>query len=155
MSKFDYFYIYVALICPATYFVDSFLIITSYCSLMYPSGETPDRSCGGGKMELRCAGKNVVHVGRYYLKCPANGQHLGSFKWYDEYRTGGLNHTNEENGKRVRDIRSPALMKHPYSNEVCAHCCASKSTTEMKINVLICLVGLLLVAVCFMMGKFM
>lgn len=132
------------------------LIIMSYFSIMYPGDGTPDCSCGKGKMELRCAGKNALHAGRYYLKCPADGQHPGSFKWYDEYRNAGLKHTYEEKDKRGRDIRSVAPpMNRNYSNVVCARCRASKSTTEMKINVLICLVFLLIVAACLMMGKFM
>ncbi|KAL1536533.1 hypothetical protein AAHA92_29169 [Salvia divinorum] len=53
---------------------------------MYPLGETPACVCGSSKMEMRCTGKSVMNTGRYYLKCPVNGKHLESFKWYDEYR---------------------------------------------------------------------
>ncbi|KAG6392661.1 hypothetical protein SASPL_146885 [Salvia splendens] len=42
-------------------------------------------SCGNGMMDLRCAGRTARHAGRYYYKCPVNGDHPGSFKWFDEH----------------------------------------------------------------------
>ena len=70
----------------------------------------PDCSCGAGKMELRCAGKNAMHAGQYYLKCPANLNHAWSFQWCDMYVRGissisGIDHReksrliNERNTK--------------------------------------------------------
>ncbi|KAL1558852.1 hypothetical protein AAHA92_09267 [Salvia divinorum] len=41
-----------------------------------------DFGCGARKMEMRCAEKSAMHAERYYLKCPADGKHRGSFKWF-------------------------------------------------------------------------
>ncbi|XP_057772049.1 FBD-associated F-box protein At5g22730-like isoform X2 [Salvia miltiorrhiza] len=41
--------------------------------------------CGRGKMLVKCAGKEALHAGRFYYKCPANIKHQGSFLWCDEY----------------------------------------------------------------------
>ncbi|KAL1550156.1 hypothetical protein AAHA92_18156 [Salvia divinorum] len=47
--------------------------------------EIPDCVCGKGKMHIRCAGRSAIHAGRYYFKCPYNGNHSRSFMWCDEY----------------------------------------------------------------------
>ncbi|KAG6410442.1 hypothetical protein SASPL_128502 [Salvia splendens] len=90
-------------------------------------------------MELQRVGPNALNAGRYYLKCPANDKHPMSFKWYDEYRSDNKWHTKEATGKHIREGRPTAVRDHCYSKGSRAHGCASNSNTEMKVNVLLCL----------------
>ncbi|KAG6423499.1 hypothetical protein SASPL_113896 [Salvia splendens] len=74
---------------------------------MNPKGETPECVCGYGRMVLRCAGKSAQNAGRYYLKCPVNGKHPGSFKWYDEVASDTMHRSwnlQTERGKRAEDV---------------------------------------------------
>ncbi|KAL1536836.1 hypothetical protein AAHA92_29419 [Salvia divinorum] len=70
---------------------------------------TPLCGCGKGKMELRCAGRSSMNAGRYYYKCPVNGKHPGSFKWYDEYHDEHASRESRmetDSGQRAEPSRS-------------------------------------------------
>ncbi|XP_042001184.1 uncharacterized protein LOC121750669 [Salvia splendens] len=125
------------------------------CSLMYQGGGTPECYCGAGKMELRCAGPKAMNAGRYYLKCPANDNHPKSFMWFDEFLHDNKRRNKEVTGKHIREGRPAAVRDHRCSKGSRAHGTQSSSNTEMKVNVLLCLVCLLLVAACILIGKLM
>lgn len=63
----------------------------------------PECGCGSRKMVMRCAGKQAIHTGRYYLKCPEDLNHPGSFIWCDEYIGGmGARSSLDERGTTLR-----------------------------------------------------
>ncbi|KAG6411284.1 hypothetical protein SASPL_129362 [Salvia splendens] len=130
-------------------------LIYSCPFLMYQGGGTPECYCGAGKMELRCAGPKAMNAGRYYLKCPANDNHPKSFMWFDEFLHDNKRRNKEVTGKHIREGRPAAVRDHRCSKGSRAHGTQSSSNTEMKVNVLLCLVCLLLVAACILIGKLM
>lgn len=129
------------------------LFINPSCSIMYQAGVIPECCCGEGKMELLKAGKYAINAGRWYLRCPTKGNHPMSFMWYDEYYSEKKWHISQEIANEVRESRPTAVRDNSYSNGTCSHCCASNSTTETKVNLLLGLLGLLLVALCILIGK--
>lgn len=155
MADFDYANMYSDLNCVTLVFIAAFLLVIHLCNIMYEAGDAPECCCGEGEMVLLKAGKHAMNAGRYYLKCPADGKHPMSFKWYDAYRAESEWHSIQETGKQGVHIRAAAVSDHSYSNGACAHCFASFLITETKVNVLLGLLGLLLVAVCIMIGKLM
>lgn len=66
-------------------------VLVIYSKLMSTSTNEvdviPECLCGGGKMNLFCAGKDAIHSGRYFYKCPTNEKHLRSFLWCDGYHS--------------------------------------------------------------------
>lgn len=121
--------------------------------------DIPDCPCGTGKMELRCAGPDAENPGRYYLKCPAHGQHPCSFKWYDTYRA-----DNAARGGYVMDIQKPKwgeavgpmVMPHAVGWKAgSGHICKSNSSSPIVVQVLIGFLGMVLVLLGFFIGKFM
>ncbi|KAL1543545.1 hypothetical protein AAHA92_20507 [Salvia divinorum] len=97
------------------------------------AGDIPECGCGEGKMELRCAGKTAMHAGRYYLKCPHNGKHLGSFQWYDEYQRQVITRWSYVG----QCHRSKSAIEHG-----CGQCHGSKSCNEIKVHLVIGLMRL-------------
>lgn len=99
-------------------------------------------------MEVMCAGKYAKNPRLYYLKCPVNNTHPGSFKWFDDV----LRHPNAVNSKPVvrkgKTFRGGRIQPDGWS--------ASNITTrrldDVKTNILTCFTGMLLVMLGVVIG---
>ena len=124
---------------------------------MNPKGETLECVCGCGRMVLRCAGKSAQNAGRYYLKCPVNGKHPGSFKWYDEVASDTMQRSwnlKTERGKRAEDVPGADSRSEPKTSALMtSQEVDTIRTLAQKTNVLILFTGLVLVMVLVMIGK--
>lgn len=110
-------------------------------------------------MEMRRAGKTALNAGRYYLKCPSNGRHPGSFKWYDEYIGGNeteISAVEQEAGSlptHTLEHSSPELKGTEHKG---SHCFGvTVASQDARLDVMIAFMGLLLVVIGVLIGKLM
>ena len=116
----------------------------------------PECGCGWGKMEMRMAGKNAINAGRYYMKCPANLNHSGSFHWCDEYIRGlsGNSYIDERaNIPRLDQERTPPIRPRLEQASRASHICAGKPVLDLKTQMLMSCVGIMMIVVGFFIGK--
>lgn len=74
----------------------------------------PECRCGNGLMILKCAGKDAMHTGRVYYKCPADLKHDKSFLWCDDY------HKNDPPGMIPDYVLNQAYKKHNSLSTSCS-----------------------------------
>ena len=147
------------------YFITAIIDLLAYSQQMSPrlakADRIPECGCGWGKMAMRCAGKTAVNAGRYYMKCPANLNHSGSFQWCDEYIRGISGSSYQSyidervNNPRLGQERAPPIrheLEHPSGGR---HYCARKAADDMKTPLLIVCVCILMVIVGILIGKLM
>lgn len=116
----------------------------------------PECGCGMGKMAMHYAGKNAMNAGRYYLKCPANLSHSGSFQWCDVYIRGISGNSDiDECVPRLGNERMPPMHNKMEYAVGCRNSDTGKPTLDLKTTFIIVFFGILMVIVGILMGKLM
>ena len=152
------------------------MIYSSHMATSADGGDMiPECLCGGGKMSLFCAGPDAKHNGRWYYKCPINSKHSGYFLWCDDY------HSKHGDGKmpnyvlnqvyrlaKAEDISvSEAKISTPVTTEVSSASDTKRSASvtaavcsgfarceaELRMNYVLCFIGLMLLLLGIVLGK--
>ncbi|KAL1566828.1 hypothetical protein AAHA92_02386 [Salvia divinorum] len=109
------------------------------------ASDIPECACGAGKMELRCAGKAAMHAGRYYLRCPHNGKHPGSFRWFDDFQrqlTNSWSGIGRDKVGHSSHVRVRHTSGDDLSNYDCGKCCRTNRNNEIKAQFVVRLHGI-------------
>lgn len=92
---------------------------------------------------MRRAGKTAMNARRYYLKCPANFNHRGSFIWCDEYIRGmRAMPTLDDRGDTLQFGKERAHLDVGEDVAIgCRHCSVTTTTLDVKTLILIGFLG--------------
>lgn len=142
------------------WFVVFIMDLLAYCQHMsqrlVKADGIPECGCGMGKMEMRMAGRTAINAGRYYMKCPANLNHSGSFHWCDEYIRGmsGNSYIDErENIPRLGVERTPPTHTRLEHAAFGRHIYTGEAAFDLKTEFLIACVGIMMIVVGISIGK--